>query len=305
MTYSTYLNVCMGIVAFALTGLLLFVVWLFLLEPVFEAWQRAREKRRIRAMWGQYDGIGSHQLLRVPEVTQDDYELIRELTNRNRDLRAENRRIKLETARLERAMTELRTASPKARTNKVPNPLLGENLSEYIDGEVRRGRMWSEPEDFVHMAQDGAGGLHKGASRVGCCEWPDPDKDDCPVWMPQDPTVPYKDRTPCRLDSGHKEDHDPMDQGTMERAEAISKRVKGRILSWDDAAEQYDHEAALDIARHRRWVQLTVIGSPPIGVPIKQADPLEVHAAVAPLLGFELVSSVAATVLDTPAAVND
>lgn len=41
--------------------------------------------------------------------------------------------------------------------------------------------------------------------------WPDPDKDDCPVWLPADPAVPHADKTPCRLDADHDGPHLPVD----------------------------------------------------------------------------------------------
>jgi hypothetical protein len=182
----------------------------------------------------------------------------------------------------------------RPRTNRVPNPLVGENLSEYIDGEVRRAAMWPEPccsvpGGFIHEPEsiDPAkivtgelriGGValdcHVGGCRWGAvgserCEckpaaspidpdkfvvlteppaWPDPAKDDCPVWLPNDPVVPFKDRTPCCLDSGHDGDHEPTSTATYERAVKIARVVKGAEafdrLTWEAAAARFDRAEA-------------------------------------------------------------
>lgn len=73
-------------------------------------------------------------------------------------------------------------------------------------------------------------------------EWPDPDKADCTVWLPQDKTVPYTDRTPCRLDLGHDGDHEPANPSVVDRSTAILARLDLMRpgTEWETAAKNVD-----------------------------------------------------------------
>lgn len=327
MTYSTYVNVCMGIVAAALTGLLLFVAWLFVLDPAWDAWKRARERRAIRRRFREGTVSLRQGLTYVPSppaswdppsaalLTEDMPErepaslrefvevelerasllnghvlpehhqmLVRALDAFKRERaneRAAARRVPRPRGGYSGSMPAKDVPPPpstpsetiRPRTNEVPNPLTGGNLSAYIDGEIRRGAMWSDASAGADL-EIKAGPIRLGNGialdcTVGGCRWgavgserceckpaaatdgddfPDPDKDDCPVWLPNDPVVPHKDRTPCRLDSGHDGDHEPTVTATFERAVKIARVVTGAEtfdrLTWEAAAARFDRAEA-------------------------------------------------------------